>query len=93
VGPRFGPGGVEKKKFFPYRDSNSDFSVVQPVASHYTNCPIPALKNNVLLAHLVNNSFAIQKYLVDIAFLIKEMSVGSTTVIHFTYEVNKAIYA
>jgi hypothetical protein len=28
--------------FWPYRDSNSDPSVVQPVASRYTDCTIPA---------------------------------------------------
>jgi hypothetical protein len=27
---------MEKRKFLPYRDSNSDPSVVQPVASRYT---------------------------------------------------------
>jgi hypothetical protein len=42
VDPRVGLDDVEKKKFLPYRDSNSDPSVVQPVASRYTNCAIPA---------------------------------------------------
>jgi hypothetical protein len=28
--------------FLPYRDSNSDLSVVQPVVSRYTDCAIPA---------------------------------------------------
>jgi hypothetical protein len=34
---------VEKKKFLTYRDSNSEPSVVQIVASRYTNYAIPAL--------------------------------------------------
>jgi hypothetical protein len=29
--------------FLPYRDSNSDPSIVQPVASRYTDCAISAL--------------------------------------------------
>jgi hypothetical protein len=36
VGPRAGVDDVEKRKLF-YRDSNSDPSVVQPVASCYTD--------------------------------------------------------
>jgi hypothetical protein len=36
VGPRTGLDDVEK------RDSNSDLSVVQPVASRYTDYAIPA---------------------------------------------------
>jgi hypothetical protein len=35
VDPRAGLDDVEKRKFLPYRDSNSDPSVVQPVASPY----------------------------------------------------------
>jgi hypothetical protein len=42
VGPRTGLDEVEKRKFLPYRDSNFDPSVVQPVASRYTDCAIPA---------------------------------------------------
>jgi hypothetical protein len=33
---------MEKKKFWPYQDSNSDPSVVQPVGSRYTDCATPA---------------------------------------------------
>jgi hypothetical protein len=36
VDPRTGLDNVEKRKFLPYRDPNSDPSVVQPVASRYT---------------------------------------------------------
>jgi hypothetical protein len=32
----------EKRKFLPHRNSNSDPSVAQPVASRYTDCAIPA---------------------------------------------------
>jgi hypothetical protein len=35
-GPRAGLDDVEKRKFLALRDSNSDPSVVQPVASRYT---------------------------------------------------------
>jgi hypothetical protein len=42
VGPRTGLDDVEKRKYCPYRDSNSDPLAVQPVASHYTDCAIPA---------------------------------------------------
>jgi hypothetical protein len=31
-----------KEKSCPYRDSKSDTSAVQPVASRYTDCTIPA---------------------------------------------------
>jgi hypothetical protein len=43
VGPRAGLDEIEKGKCLPYRDSNSDPSVIQPVASCYTDCAIPAL--------------------------------------------------
>jgi hypothetical protein len=41
VGPRAGLDDVENRKFL-YEDSNSDLSVVQPVASRYTDYAIPA---------------------------------------------------
>jgi hypothetical protein len=41
VDPRAGLDNV-KRKFFLYRDSNSDPSDVQPVTSRYTNYAIPA---------------------------------------------------
>jgi hypothetical protein len=41
VGLRTGLDDVEKKEFLPLPDSNSDLSVVQPVASRYTDCAIP----------------------------------------------------
>jgi hypothetical protein len=37
VGPRTGLDDVEKRNSRPYRDSNSDPSAVQPVASRYTD--------------------------------------------------------
>jgi hypothetical protein len=37
LGPRAGLDDVEKRKFLAIRDSNSDTSVVQPVASRYTD--------------------------------------------------------
>jgi hypothetical protein len=42
VDPRAGLDNIEKWKFWPYRDSNPELSVVQPVASRYTDCAIPA---------------------------------------------------
>jgi hypothetical protein len=36
--PRSSVDDVEKKKFLPYRDSNSNPSVVEPVASHCKPC-------------------------------------------------------
>jgi hypothetical protein len=43
VGPEAGLNDVEKKNSSPYRDSNSDPSVVQPVASRYTDWAISTL--------------------------------------------------
>jgi hypothetical protein len=40
--PRAGLDDLEKRNSWPYRDSNSDPSVVQPVASRYTDWAIPA---------------------------------------------------
>jgi hypothetical protein len=37
VGPRTGLDDVERRKIFPYRDSNFDSSAVQHVASRYTD--------------------------------------------------------
>jgi hypothetical protein len=42
VGPRAGLDKVEKRKFLPVLESNSDPSVIQPVASRYTDWAIPA---------------------------------------------------
>jgi hypothetical protein len=41
VGPRTGLEDVERRKFCPYLDSNSDPSAVQPVASRYTDFTSP----------------------------------------------------
>jgi hypothetical protein len=41
-GPQNRSGIRGGEKFCPYRDSNSDLSAVQPVASRYTDCSIPA---------------------------------------------------
>jgi hypothetical protein len=38
-GPQNRSGGHGKEEFLDYRDSNSDPSVVQPVASRYTDYP------------------------------------------------------
>jgi hypothetical protein len=42
VGFRSGLDDVEKRKILHCRDSNSDPSAAQPVASRYTDCAIPA---------------------------------------------------
>jgi hypothetical protein len=42
MGPGTGLDGMEKRKFFILRGSNSNFSVVQPIASRYTDYAIPA---------------------------------------------------
>jgi hypothetical protein len=42
VDPRAGLDYVEKRKFLAYRNSKSDPSIVQSVASRYTDCAIPA---------------------------------------------------
>jgi hypothetical protein len=41
--PRAGLDDMEKRKFLTYRDSNSDPSTVQPVASPCTDYAFPAL--------------------------------------------------
>jgi hypothetical protein len=41
VGSRAGLDDMEK--LIPYRESNSDFSVVEPVASHNTDCDTAAV--------------------------------------------------
>jgi hypothetical protein len=46
VNPRTGLDDVEKGKFLPYRDSNSDSSVVQPVGSSYIDYGIFGLKKD-----------------------------------------------
>jgi hypothetical protein len=40
-GPKVGLDDVEKRQFLPYRDSNSDPSFIQPLASRYTDYAIP----------------------------------------------------
>jgi hypothetical protein len=42
LGPRTGLHAADKRKFWPYQDSNSDPLVIQLVASHYTNYIVQA---------------------------------------------------
>jgi hypothetical protein len=42
---------MEKRNSWPYRDSNSDSSDVQPVASRYADYAIPALCQDSTLWH------------------------------------------
>jgi hypothetical protein len=60
VGPRAGLDEMERGNSLSYRDSNSDPSVVQPVASRYTDCVIPALKqiNTAVNCRTTNNTSA-----------------------------------
>jgi hypothetical protein len=48
VGPKTGLEDMEKRKSYPYWESNSDPSAVQPIASSYTDCAIPAFKLTIL---------------------------------------------
>jgi hypothetical protein len=58
VDPRAGLDDVEKRKFLPHRDSNADPSVVEPVASRFTDCDIPASWNSAkLIKHRDNFTF------------------------------------
>jgi hypothetical protein len=50
VGPRIGLDNVKNRKSLTFRNSNSDSSTFQPVASRYTDCAIPALQYNMLAA-------------------------------------------
>jgi hypothetical protein len=55
-GPQNGSGlRGEEKILYPYRDSNSDPSAVQPVASRY--CTILALFLKVLISNIQNSLF------------------------------------
>jgi hypothetical protein len=52
VGPGAGLDDVEKRKLLNLSgDSNPDSSVVQPIASHYTDCAIAALPIIVITAN------------------------------------------
>jgi hypothetical protein len=42
--PRAGLDDMERRIIFPYRDSNSYPTAIQPVASRYTDCAITELK-------------------------------------------------
>jgi hypothetical protein len=55
VGTRAGLDDVEKKNSSPYCDSNSDPSVVQPVASRYIDCAIPAPDNDAILSEYLES--------------------------------------
>jgi hypothetical protein len=52
VGHRAGLNDVEKRKFWPYRDSNSDPSFVQPVTRSYSDYAIPAPRKIGLIKFL-----------------------------------------
>jgi hypothetical protein len=45
VDPKAGLDDVERRNSWPYRNSNYDLSVVQPVGSPYIDCAIPALQD------------------------------------------------
>jgi hypothetical protein len=51
--PQNGLDDLERKKSGPYRDSNSDSSAVQPVATRYTDCAIPVPRN---LKHMLQKT-------------------------------------
>jgi hypothetical protein len=55
VDPRPGLDDVKMRKFLTYRDSNSDPSVVQPVASRYTDNAIPVPWNACIETIILNN--------------------------------------
>jgi hypothetical protein len=54
---RAGLDDVEKRNSWLYRDSNSDSSVAQPVASRYTDWAIPAPKNNGVVINILHQNW------------------------------------
>jgi hypothetical protein len=52
VDPRIGLNDVERDNSSPYRDSNSDPSVVQPIASRYTYYAISDAQGQICLFFL-----------------------------------------
>jgi hypothetical protein len=62
VGPTAVLDNAERKKIWPYRDSNSESTTVQPVASSYTECAISTPKFPLKL-HLIQNISPVEDYL------------------------------
>jgi hypothetical protein len=52
---------VERRKFFDYQDSNSDPSVLQSVASRFTDCVILVPHNSSVYTK-INGSVFLEKY-------------------------------
>jgi hypothetical protein len=63
---------MEKWKFLPHRDSNSDSSFLQPVASRYTDWAIPAPSSLVTPLKFIYSSIQVS-YVLDVTVRCKRL--------------------
>jgi hypothetical protein len=63
VGPRTGLDALRRHNFFPYRNSNSNPSVVQSVVSRYTDCALLVIRTEHNTSYLYKPSLRVSSAL------------------------------
>jgi hypothetical protein len=74
VGPRAGLDDVEKRKFLTLSGLELRPSAVQPVASRYTDCPIPAPLIKIVLKINIKEQIVVQ----NVSIKYKRLRKGKT---------------
>jgi hypothetical protein len=75
-----------RENSWPYWDSNSDLSIVQPVATHYTDCATPApSQSGKEFKFKVKN---LNVGMLEILKVLKNMTFGDITFTHISEEVS-----